>query len=139
MFFKGRSFIMAGGLVKAYEGHRFVYLHLLCQGLECVGKAILLLEDHERYASQLRSEFGHDLEVLVNELNSCQADIHFSENALEEVRMLNFYYKRHLLRYGGEVDFERDASNIKADILHREVVEVLPLLNPKFSGIATDA
>ena len=49
MYEKGRSFLMASGLVKAYEGYKFVYLHLLCQGFECIGKAILLAHNYGKY------------------------------------------------------------------------------------------
>ena len=107
MFNKNRNFLMAGGLVKAYEGHRFVYLHPLSQGLECIAKAILLDQDYERYEPTLRKEFGHDLEKLLNEVKDVSSTI-LSDEAMIELRKLNSYYKRHMLRYGSSADFEEE-------------------------------
>ena len=139
MFEKGRSFVMAGGLVKAYEGHRFVYLHLLCQGLECIGKALLLAHDYEKYAPKLRKDFGHDLEVLIKEVNGNRPNKMFTDNAMKELIKLNCYYKRHMLRYGDASDFKEEAHQITADCLHRELVECLTDLNAKFSTLESDA
>ncbi|HBI3715819.1 TPA: hypothetical protein K4M41_004638 [Vibrio parahaemolyticus] len=69
MYVKGRSFIMAGGLVNAYGGDRFVYFHLLCQGIECIAKAVLLNQDYELYEPKLKDKFGHDLTKLYCEVD----------------------------------------------------------------------
>ena len=139
MFEKGRSFVMASGLVKAYEGHRFVYLHLLCQGVECIGKALLLAHDYEKYETKLRNEFGHDLEVLIKEVNRNRTNNMFTVNAMKELVKLNSYYKRHMLRYGDASDFKEEALQITADCLHRELVERLTDLNAKLSSLESDA
>ena len=135
MFEKGRSFVMAGGLVKAYEGHRFVYLHLLCQGLECIGKALLLAHDYGKYEPRLKSDFGHDLVVLVAEVDKNQDDAFFSHKASVELTALDSYYKRHMLRYGDAFDFKQESAQLVADSLHRELVESLDWLNPKFMAM----
>lgn len=136
MFEKGRSFLMAGGLVKAYEGHRFVYLHLLSQGVECIAKAILVAQDYERYEPTLRNEFGHDLEKLINEVKDVSSTALLSDEAMIELRKLNSYYKRHMLRYGSSADFEEEAISLAADHLHSELVGWLDEFNEKFSSNA---
>ena len=130
---------MAGGLVKAYEGHKFVYLHLLCQGVECIGKALLLAHDYEKYEPKLRNDFGHDLEGIIKEVNRNCANNMFTDNAMTELVTLNSYYKRHMLRYGDASDFKEEALQITADCLHRELVECLTDLNAKFSPLEIDA
>lgn len=134
MFEKGRCFVMAGGLVKAYEGHRFVYLHLLCQGLECIGKALLLAHNYEKYERSLQKDFGHDLEVLVAEIDRNSGSTLLSPEASEELNVLNSFYKRHLLRYGDGVDFQKESGQIRAAHLHRKLVDSLTELNRRFSS-----
>lgn len=134
MFQKGRSFVLAGGLVKAYEGHRFVYLHLLCQGIECIGKSLLLEHDYKQYEPKLRIHFGHDLEALINEVNKNSGKALFTPSAMTELTQLNTYYKRHSLRYGAAIDFDDEARVVSADNLHRELVQSLTALNAKFGA-----
>lgn len=133
MYEKGRSFVLAGGLVKAYEGHTFVYLHLLCQGLECIGKVLLLAHDYEKYEPILRTDFGHDLEVLVAEIDRNAGRSFLSSESLNELKLLNSYYKRHMLRYGNVGDFKKESLQVAADHLYRDLVNCLTELNRKFS------
>ena len=135
MYEKGRSFVMASGLVKAYEGHKFVYLHLLCQGFECIGKALLLAHNYEQYEPILRRNFNHDLEKLVKEVLENSAEILFSDDAIQELINLNSYYQRHILRYGDASDFEEEAALISADHLYCELVGYLIDLNDKFLSL----
>lgn len=126
MLDKGRSFVMAAGLVKAYEGEHFVYLHLLCQGVECMGKALLLNQDFALYEPRLKTDFGHDLEELVSVLEGLYSEPLFSTLAMKELRKLNRYYTRHILRYGSAEDFRAEAQTVSADRLHAEVIELIP-------------
>lgn len=138
MYEKGRSFVMAAGLVKAYEGHRFVYLYLLCQGLECIGKALLLDCGYEKYEPVLRDCYGHDLKVLMAEVNQNSGRRFFSEAASKELRVLNTFYKKHMLRYGDPFDFKKQSLSLNAEHLHRELVDSLLELNQRFSGVKRD-
>jgi len=133
MYEKGRSFIMAGGLVKAYEGHKFVYLHLLCQGLECIGKALLLKHDYQKYAPMLRKSFGHDLAALVSEIHTTSRTTLVCDDALQELTQLNHFYKTHILRYGNASDLIKESSQLSANFLHRDLVACLDTLNEQFS------
>ena len=139
MFEKGRSFVMAGGLVKAYEGHRFVYLHLMCQGLECIGKSLLLAHDYKRYEPKLRKPYGHDLELLVAEVDRNAGAAFLSRQATRELKSLNVFYKNHILRYGNAADFKIESSRVVADHLHSDLVGCLTALNQKFSVYESDA
>lgn len=132
MFEKGRSFLMAAGLVKAYEGHRFVYLHLLCQGVENVGKAILLLNDYEKYGPQLKSPIGHDLLLLANEIQLIYKHSFLSAPSISELSVLNSFYKKHQLRYGDIADFDGTTVNLVADCLHSEMIGLLADFNTQF-------
>lgn len=127
---------MAGGLVKAYEGHRFVFLHLLCQGLENIGKAMLLARDHDKYGPMLRPVYGHNLVSLLAELKVAYGRDIFSPEATVEIVSLNVFYKQHQLRYGDTVDFTSDFSALNADCLHSELVGLLGELNDEFARSA---
>lgn len=133
MYEKGRSFILASGLLKAYEGHRFVYLHLLCQGFENIGKAILLAHDYEKYGPVLATKYRHDLLKVLRVINEVRGSALLSENALSELAMLNKFYKCHRLRYGDSIDFAQPPPAVNADYLHRELVEHLDVLNKQFA------
>lgn len=138
MFEKGRSFVMAGGLVKAYEGYHFVYLHLLCQGLECIGKSLLLAHDYDKYKPILRNDYGHDLDVLIAEVDQNRGCAFFTEAAARDLSGLNSFYKRHMLRYGDLIDFDKQSARLNAEHLHRELVDSLPELNRQCSGLESD-
>ncbi len=134
MYEKGRSFVMAGGLVKAYEGHEFVYFHLLCQGLECIGKAILLKHDYQKYHSNLKKIFGHNLETLISEVNIISQAALISDDALQELKQLNNFYQKHILRYGNTSSRIKDLSQLSASFLHRDLVDCLIALNDQFTA-----
>lgn len=132
MFEKGRSFVMAGSLVNAYQGHRFVYLHLLCQGSECIGKALLLAHDYERYEPMLKQGLGHDLEKLFETVERSLGRKLLSEDGMRELIKLNKYYKKHMLRYGDAADFQREAATVSADAFHADLVDNLIWQNDFF-------
>jgi len=123
---------MAGALVKAYEGHEFVYFHLLCQGLECIGKAILLKHDYQKYHSNLKKIFGHNLETLISEVNIISQAALISDDALQELKQLNNFYQNHILRYGNTSSRIKDLSQLSASFLHRDLVGCLIALNEQF-------
>lgn len=138
MYEKGRCFVMAGGLVKAYEGHHFVYLHLICQGLECIGKSLLLAHDYCKYHPILKRDYGHDLEGLIAEVDKNAGSAFFSEAASRELSGLNSFYKQHMLRYGDIIDFEKKSDSLNAEHLHCELITKLTELNQKFSDSEHD-
>ena len=130
---------MAAGLVKAHEGHRFVYLHLLCQGFENIGKALLLLKDDEKYGPMLQPTYGHNLETLLAELKTIYGQDLMSNEASADAAQLNAFYKKHQLRYGDKLDFAAPASTLQADSLHTELVSLLGKKNEVFALLRRDA
>lgn len=124
---------MAAGLVKAYEGHKFVYLHLLCQGFENIGKALILINNYRKYGPMLKPVYGHDLVKLLDELRIVYGSAFLSDEASAEVEMLSEFYKQHQFRYGDKLDFCLDYSSLRADQLHGSLISLLADLNQKFA------
>lgn len=135
MYEKGRSFLLAGGAVKADEGHKFVYFHLLCQGFENIGKAILLAHDYDKYGPKLKDYFHHHLDRILAEVNTVRGSDFLSDAGSEELKELNKFYRQQKLRYGDEVDFG-DVDTLQAEHLHHELVEHLVILNRQFEQYA---
>lgn len=137
MYEKGRSFLLAGGLVKAYEGHQFVYFHLLCQGFENIGKAILLAHDYDKYGPMLTNYLHHHLDRILAEINVVRGGSFLSDAGSEELNGLNKFYRKQKLRYGDEADFGH-VTGLQAEHLHRELADHLADLNKQFDQYATD-
>ncbi|MEZ8313744.1 hypothetical protein AB4369_20790 [Vibrio sp. 10N.261.49.A5] len=125
MFEKGRAFVAAAALLKAYEGHMFVSAHLFCQGFECIGKAILLQNDYKHYSDLLRKKFGHDLVKLLDEIQRLYGNDLFCAKSVSEVNSLNELYKAHELRYGSSIDFKGADVQISFDSLHHDLISIL--------------
>ena len=134
MYEKGRSFVMAAGLVKAYEGHKFVYLHLLCQGFENIGKSMLLAKDYEHYGPKLKQDYGHDLDKLLRELQALHGFDFLSPESAGEVVALSKFYKQHQLRYGDVIDFTGNTSELNADHIHKELIQLLAIWNQQITA-----
>lgn len=129
MFEKGSSFLGAAILLRQNGGYGYVVLHLICQGVENVMKAFLLIADYDQYQPRLRrrSAFGHDLEKLVTEVVSefkVKAR-HLGQAESSELKELNAYYSTHLLRYGTMLDLLRDPSMIGSGRVLRKMLAVV--------------
>ena len=105
MYDKGRGFLLAAALLSKQGGNQYEYvaLHLLCQGIEIVLKAILLLVDYRKYKPKLR-KLGHDLPALVVGVSSAVGRKLPRPALLDELRVVSDFYKRHQLRYAGTLD-----------------------------------
>lgn len=111
MFEKGKAFIGAAVLVDRKNGHRAVVLHLLCQGIEIILKAILLKVDYARFKPQLR-KLGHNLKRTAREVRSETGLRVFPGAAGIELATLDNYYRQHLLRYASSFDILIDPNTI---------------------------
>ncbi|NMG16299.1 hypothetical protein [Aromatoleum bremense] len=125
---------MAGALVKAYEGHKFVYLHLLCQGFENIGKSMLLANNYDKYGPMLKPVYHHNLDTLLSELQVVYGRDVLSAEATSELLSLNKFYKQHQLRYGHTYDLTVGSSELSGDNLHRDLLELLSVWNELFSA-----
>ncbi|MDX2053663.1 MAG: hypothetical protein SFV15_14780 [Polyangiaceae bacterium] len=111
MYDKGIGFVGAA-MVVGKHGHRYVVLHLLCQGLELLGKSFLLFRDYNKYDRLLRKHIGHDLEKLVHTLGTEFGLGRPSKAFANEMKQLNALYKNHRLRYGSVSDMMIDPRSI---------------------------
>ena len=121
---KGKSFIGGALLLRKQGGYEFVVLHLLCQGIEVLGKGYLLLQDYDKYKPQLR-RIGHDLDKLLREVEQVSG-IHLLTNGVQlEITELSQLYSQHLLRYGSGMDVFIDPKTILSGRVLRRLVAVL--------------
>lgn len=129
MFKKGRAFLMASGLLLAHGGNQQVYLHLLGQAYENIGKALILNKDYQKYRPILRKCIGHDLDLLTEAMCNVGETNFLSKEAFGDILKLNKYYKKHHLRYGHEDDFSMSYEDFFAQDLHKNLVDHLDVLN----------
>jgi hypothetical protein len=95
---KGRHFIGAAMLLREKGGDEYVVLHLLCQGIEIVLKAVLLLRDFDRYQPRL-VRYGHNLLDLASDALA-EYNLHpLRAPVLDELKELDRLYSHHILRY----------------------------------------
>ena len=121
---KGRSFLAAAVLLERQGGHRFVVLHLLCQGTEIILKSLLLFLDHKKYRKPCK-KYRHDLNQVISA--SIEAfRLHPLRPALaKEVNTLNNIYMRHLLRYESVHDLLVSPASIESDRMLRRMAAVM--------------
>jgi hypothetical protein len=110
MYDNGVAFVGAAVLV-AQHGHRYVVLHLICQGFELLGKSLLLFRDYDKYQPLLR-KIGHDLEKLDHRLVGAFGLGSPSKTFASELAQLNVLYKSHRLRYGSSLNILVDPQSI---------------------------
>ncbi len=104
MYAKGKSFIGAAILLRQESGYEYGVLYLLCQGIEIILKALLLLRAYDKYKPRLKKPYGHDLETLVAAVVA-EFKLHpLRSRPATELHALNSLYGNHLLRYGSFYD-----------------------------------
>jgi len=137
-FCRGANFLLAAKLLEKKGRSRYVFLHLLCQGLEIIIKALLLMQNYDTYKPKLISEskggLGHDLvkcyEELRKELDNKPLRKK-DKNIMSELKILNNFYKKHILRYGNLLDFFGEAT-ISSDLVRRYAFKLVRFGNRKF-------
>lgn len=125
---KGKSFMGAALLLRNQGGYECVVLHLLCQGIEVLGKGYLLLQNYDKYEPQLRS-IGHNLDKLLREVEQVSGINLRARGVQTEVTELNQLYSQHLLRYGSGMDVLIDPKTISSDRVLRRLAAVLRYAN----------
>lgn len=126
-YHRGKSFIGAAVLLERQTGSdKYVVLHLLCQGVEIILKALLLLLDYDKYIKQ-QHRHGHDLKNVVSVAIKAFG-LHPMRPALaQEIQALNNYYSNHLLRYDGLHDIFIDPATIESGRMLRRIAAVIRL------------
>jgi hypothetical protein len=114
LFRKGKAFLRSAELISNNndEPTQYVARHLVCQGLEIALKAMLLLKDYDKYEPKLRRQLGHNLVDIANEVASIYNLRPFGSNVGAELRNLNDFYSKHLLRYAGLQDMLIESRTI---------------------------
>lgn len=100
MYQRGKAFIAASILLRQNGGYHYVVLHLMCQGLEIILKAFLMVSDPNKYSPKyLKKKFGHNLMNLVTETLSIYGLRELRPPLRSELERLNALYANHILRY----------------------------------------
>ncbi len=127
MYAKGKSFVGAALLLRKRGGYEYVVLHLICQGMEIVLKAMLLYRDYDSYKKRLKNHFGHNLEKLVTDVLD-EFGLHsLREDVATELKHLNSLYSENLLRYGSFHDRLVDPSSIGSNLVLRKIYAAIRL------------
>lgn len=123
---KGKSFIGSAILLRERGGHEYVVLHLLCQGIEVLGKGYLLKVNYDFYEKKLRS-LGHNLIKLVEEIEKVSGLSILNKKIENEIIILNSLYSKHLLRYASMRDVIFDPKSVSSKRVFRRLVIVIKL------------
>lgn len=129
MYTRGRTFIGAAMLVRQKTGYEYVVLHLLCQGIELILKALLLYRDYDKYRPILKSRFRHNLVRAAECVNLEFGRKPLKPKLLLELKELNDLYNRNLLRYGNAFDLFFDPAKIASDLVLRKVFHTVKLID----------
>ena len=127
MYTKGKAFIGASILLSRNHGHPSVILHLMCQGIELVLKAILLRCDYDRYQPLLR-KLGHNLINIVNAARKASGFHLFMHTAQIELGQVNQYFTHQFLRYAGHFDIFIDPRTIEHRRLFQHTAAIIKYL-----------
>jgi hypothetical protein len=128
LYSKGRSFVGASVLLQKHGGDEYVVLHLLCQGLEIILKALLLFLDYNKY-SKLQRKFGHDLNRVISAAIDGYHLRPLRPALAAEINALNDFYSKHLLRYAGLHDIFVAPGSIDGGRTVRRLAAVVRLAN----------
>ena len=127
MYAKGKSFLGAAMLLRQNGGYEYVVLHLLCQGIEIVLKALLLAIDYDKYKPKLK-KLGHDLLKITDATTDAAGLRKLRPRIRAEMESLNRLYSRHLLRYGSGYDILVDPNTIPSRLVLRRAIALLRLV-----------
>jgi hypothetical protein len=139
MFDRGMSFLGAAVLLQKHGGNDYVFLHLVCQALELILKAVLLFADYDSFVKKLpprstqtpEGRYGHNLVKLANSACGCYRRLKpMSAPLLSELAALNRLYQGQPLplRYAGLHDFFIQPKNIKRDLVLRRTGAMVKLI-----------
>jgi hypothetical protein len=114
MMQKGRAFISAALLLRQRDGYEYAVLHLMCQGIEVLGKGYLLSIDYQHYQSKLRA-YRHNLVKVAEAVEQVIAVRVLKPPVRGELEVLSKLYSEHLLRYGSGYDLMVNPTTIPSD------------------------
>jgi hypothetical protein len=121
MYAKGKSFLGAALLLRNEGGDKYVTLHLLCQSIEIILKALLLAKDYDAHIIHLRTTYGHNLIKLADVAIAAYFRRPIAQNVRIELSTLNQLYSDHRLRYGTGYDVFVDPNTIPHMLVLRRI------------------
>jgi hypothetical protein len=137
LYQKGRHFMGAAISLRQHKGDEYVVLHLLCQGIEIVLKAILLLRDFDKYHPLLKN-YRHDLMRLSSDALA-EFKLHpLRRTVSKELKELNRMYSQHFLRYGLLLLISIDPNSVSSRLVQRRALAVLRLVDRELTRTAKD-
>ena len=116
-FDKGRAFVGAALLLRPHtqsESYRYVYLHLVCQGIELILKGLLLARDYDTYRPKMR-KFGHDILILTEATLAEFSLKPLTPKIEQDLSYLSKQFSTHNLRYSSIHDIFIDPNSIAID------------------------
>jgi hypothetical protein len=131
---KGANFTGAALLLRREGGYEPVVLHLMCQGIEIVLKACLLLSSYDIHHPKLRT-YGHDLESLASAATQEFGLGPMKPALADQLHALNSLYRGHVLRYASFSDVVVDFGKTPSDLVLRRMAAVLRLAQRKLSQL----
>lgn len=131
MYQKGIAFLAASELLRKSNGHEFVVLHLIGQGIENILKGVLLAIDYDKYWPKLRNKIGHNLLFAAETASEAARIKPISTDIREELSKISIWYSKHVLRYGNHVDLLVSATSISRNRILRRILAVVRLVSKK--------
>ena len=122
-FDKGRAFVGAALLLKSHtqsESYKYVYLHLVCQGIELILKGLLLTKDYDTYRPRMRT-FGHDILILAEETLAEFSLKPLTPKIEQDLKYLSQQFSKHNLRYSSINDIFIDPNSIAINSVMRRL------------------
>lgn len=138
-FDKGRAFVGAALLLKPHtsnESYKYVYLHLVCQGIELILKGLLLARDYNTYRPKMpKKPYGHNFIYLAE-----ATLIEFGLNPLtpkikQDLSYLSQEFSAHNLRYSSALDIFLDPNSIAINDVLRKLAACVRLAQRHLNGI----
>jgi hypothetical protein len=123
-FDKGRAFVGAALLLKPHtqnESYKYVYLHLVCQGIELILKGLLLAKDYNNYRPKLKKKFGHDI-ISLAKVTLCEFSLNPLTPEIErDLSYLSQQFSAHSLRYSSAHDIFINPNSIAINPVMRRL------------------
>jgi hypothetical protein len=135
LYFKGKNFVEAAILLRCHQGDEYVVLQLLCQGIEIILKALLLLKNYDFYTPLMKSEysggFGHNLVRLSSEVLQLYGLKSLQPAIVVELQELNNLYSKHIMRYYSPCDILIDPNIVKSNFVLKRILAAIRLIDTK--------
>lgn len=121
---KGRAFVASAILLRQQDGDEFVVLHLLCQGIEVLGKGYLTSVDYDHYYPKLSTKYRHNLVKILNEVARVSGLSILKGEVQPEIAQLSKRYADNHLRYGSALDLLVDPAEVSSSAVLRRLAAV---------------